>query len=175
MQAGLLVILACLGLAGCSNGVRELPLDNVNFDDLQTVQSLGKELTPNERATLAVYALVHRPDSPNFCGDYLVNDMGEAPSTIGEAIAFTRLREARLRVAQTAVERPPSKAQNAQDRAEALADRQNVLLARRTLLFAEHGAAAESTEEWRMIERALKRNRSEMSSPQTQPGALPPG
>lgn len=150
-----LPLLLVLVLAACVADPRDRALTGLDLGDMALVQELGHGLTPADRAAFSTYVVLHVPTGRGFCGAPLLNREGNEPATVGEAIALTLEREAEERELMLAAERPPSAAELARQRMEGLLAQREQLIARKSLLFAEHGRDAENLPEWRKIEREL--------------------
>lgn len=143
-------------LAACGQNVKERPIDEVNLGDMAILQELGEDLTDDERAALATYVVAHWSGSSAFCGEVLVDQSGQPPETIGDAITMTLYREEERERRLAEAARPRTSMEKLIDRRDFLLGQQNQLYARKTLLFDEYGPEAPDLPQMAAIERELQ-------------------
>ena len=89
-----LALIALLAACGSAQNVRQIPIANLDLSNMKVVTDIQSQLPTAQRPALATYALLHWPGSKAFCGHRLSDKSGHEPSTVGEAIDLTLLREA---------------------------------------------------------------------------------
>ncbi len=78
-------------LAGCTQDVRDRPLDEIDLADTAAVRQIGRELSSADSLAFTTYAALHAR-SGGLCGNRRGD--GKPPETVGEAIEAMRLRTA---------------------------------------------------------------------------------
>lgn len=138
----LLLAFSALALSACSADVRERSLADVDLGNMEVVQALGTELSQDERAALATYVVAHWPRSAAFCGEVLVDENGQQPTTIGEAIVMTKWREKERERRLARAARPRTPMEQLLDRRDFLIGQQDQLFSQKELLFDQLGKKA---------------------------------
>ncbi|QYU68653.1 hypothetical protein J4558_00430 [Leptolyngbya sp. 15MV] len=90
---------ACTLLSACGlarGGVGDHALTDYDLTDSTVTVDLIAALDETDRPAFRQFLVHHLATSGSFCGEALFDERGKSPSTIGEAIRLTRLREERL-------------------------------------------------------------------------------
>lgn len=154
-------VAGCLAalLAGCSTPPRDIAIAQLDLADGKTLASLQAALSPDDRAAIGTYALLHWPKSKFYCGEPIGGDRTVA-ATVGEAIEQTRAYEAKLALAQATANQ--TAAASAQDQQKLLIDQMERLVLQRDMLFGKLGPNAQSSLEAHEIKTRLAILRSEL-------------
>lgn len=160
--------LLALAIAACAPDPLDRSLADVDLADMETVQVIARGLSAEDRGAFSTYVALHAPTGPGFCGVRLVDDEGRDPQTVGEAIALTRARTIADEAQRRAELAPKTDAQLAHERRAFLTGQIEVLIARRSALYSQHGPAAERLPEWSVIAR-------DMAAYERQIASLPAG
>jgi hypothetical protein len=154
---GFLLPLLC---AACQTNVRDTKLSEINFADMALVQAISRELTTRERAALATYVVRHRAASGSFCGRRLLSPSGQEPTTLGEAIKLTLIRQ------DEELSLPPRPAAAAASghaiRWKQLTDTRDMIIDRQGILTTLHGRKALRLPEWHRLESRLQQVNASM-------------
>jgi hypothetical protein len=156
----LLPLLILFASAACSEqgakaDIHRMPIKGLALNDMNVLGELGASLTAKERAALATYSIAHWPDAPAFCGEVLLGPAGEAPMTIGEAIAFTLERE-KVRARRLAeASAPQTRVEELLSEKRFIEGQQEQLFAQIELLESAHGDNAQTLPAWTAIEKEL--------------------
>lgn len=138
-------------LAACGSDIREMPLDTVDLSDRQLVADFSAGLPAQDRAALATYIIAHWPASPNFCGEVLIDEEGRQPTTIGEAISMTKVREEQRQARIAEAQRPKTAIEQLIDRKNYMSAEIDKLIFRRTYLLTKYGNESANPEEFQSI------------------------
>ena len=139
-------------LAGCAPEGREIALADVDLRDMHTVEVIRAQLAPGERAAFANYIVLHHAGSAHFCGVPLVAATGKPPSTIGEAVDLSILRDAANRQALIDAQKPKHPKQIAKEEWDRLTSARDVLIDTQSRLRMEFGEKAERQPEWKSLD-----------------------
>ena len=139
-------------LAGCAPQVRDIPLADVDLSNMETVGTIRVQLDPKDRVPFANYVVRHHATSANFCGKPLVALTGKEPTTIGEAVDLSVLREAEERQAKIEANKPKHPAQLAKERWNNLIIARDILIDSQARLRIQYGDEAMRRSEWKLVE-----------------------
>jgi ABC-type multidrug transport system ATPase subunit len=149
------VILLSAMLASCTTSRLDTPLAGLDLNDRATLARLQRDLAPEDRGALALYALLHWPGSAAFCGEPLLDSQGRLPQTIGEALRLTKARQAADAAAAVQRARPLSQGEKRLAEQEYEINRRDALLARQQVAMMQ-ADSPESRAELRDIEAELE-------------------
>lgn len=153
------VCVVAASLAACAPSVRERTLAGLDLADGNTLATLQAALTPDDRAALGTYALLHWPKSKFYCGRP-IGDRGVAAKTIGEAIDQTRAYEVALQRVQAAAQIADAAEPGAAQRA--LVTRMEALVLERDRLRSRIGPVADESPRGVAISQQLALIRAEL-------------
>ena len=139
-------------LLGCSPGVKEIELDELDLTDMETVQNIRARLDRADGAAFASYVAKHYVRSAAFCGRPLVTSGGQPPATVGEAIDLTMMRDAQDQRALEEASGPRHPREVAkQEWDELISERDGVIDAQSQLVELD-GPGAQRSTEWKVLE-----------------------
>ncbi len=142
-------------LGGCAPGARDIALSDVNFRDMQQVQTIRNRLGPQDGRVFANYVVRHNAASVNYCGRPLMGAHGKAPETVGEAIDLAMLRDALEAKALLAATAPKHPRQLARDEWDSLIRDRDIKVDARARLHDQFGEEARRRPEWASLETQL--------------------
>ena len=96
MARAILSAFLAIALQGCTGDITAKPLAAYDLTDRDVVNSVLSELSPEQRGPFLTFTIHHLASSKAFCGEVLIDQQGRQPSTIGEAIRLTLVREQAL-------------------------------------------------------------------------------
>ncbi|TCD05328.1 hypothetical protein EYB45_07570 [Erythrobacteraceae bacterium CFH 75059] len=96
MRVKLALVLVAIAAAGCAPEARTRALADLNLSDPRVVEDVLSDLPADDRGAFSTFVVHHLATSKAFCGEVLLDEQGRQPTTVGEAIRLTRLREERL-------------------------------------------------------------------------------
>lgn len=96
VRFSILAAAASLALTACAADVREEPLATFDLSQPAVIEAVLARLPAESRGAFATYTIHHLASSSAFCGDVLIDERGQEPVTVGEAIRLTIAREAEL-------------------------------------------------------------------------------
>lgn len=139
-------------LAGCAPQARDITLADVDLRNMQIVGAIRAGLEPEERIAFANYIVRHHARSANFCGQPLMAVNGKEPTTIGEAVDLSILRDAAERLALIESKKPKHPLQLAKDEWDRLISARDIMIDSQSRLRMEHGDKAVRRPEWKLLE-----------------------
>ena len=149
------VLLFILMLGGCSPGARDIALSELNFRDMQQIQTIRQQLGPQDGRAFANYVLRHHVTSANYCGRPLMGADGKAPETVGEAIDLAMQRDALELQALLASAAPKHPSQLAREAWDNLIRDRDIKVDARAQLHDRFGEQASRRPEWASLEAQL--------------------
>lgn len=93
MKRLILTVVAAIAMTGCNRDIGASPLAAYDLTDREVVNSVLRELSPQDRRPFLTFTIHHLATSKAFCGEVLVDKQGRQPSTISDAIRMTITRE----------------------------------------------------------------------------------
>ena len=93
MRRLFLTIVAAIAVSGCNRDIGAASLAAYDLTDREVVNSVLRELSPQERRPFLTFTVHHLATSKAFCGEVLVDKQGQQPVTISDAIRMTIERE----------------------------------------------------------------------------------
>ena len=139
-------------LGGCTPAVRDIALSDIDLSNMQTVQTIRERLSPQEGAAFADYVVRHHIKSAHYCGQPLLNNDGEAPDTVGEAVDLTVRRDAGDRSILVAAQPPAHPRELAKDHWDKLIRNRDNIIDAQARLRLEYGDDAKRRSDWMSLE-----------------------
>lgn len=142
-------------LGGCAPGARNIALADLDLRDMQTVQAIRNQLSPQDGQAFANFIVRHHVKSANFCGRPLVRPDGKAPETVGEAIDLAVRRDAMEVQTQMAAWAPKHPREIARETWDDLVRDRDIRTDSQTRLRMQYGDGAVRHPEWADLESSL--------------------
>lgn len=143
------IIPLALGLlSACASDPKAMVLADVNLSDMRTLQIVGQQLSPNERALLATYVVRHRPGSTRYCGRPVLMKDGHTPKTIGDLLEISRAMEIADRKTEEEARRPRTDQELRALRWSKLTDEKDLLLDRQSMTKMRGGPTDKARMDW---------------------------
>ncbi len=139
-------------LGGCTPTARDIALSDIDLSNMQTVRTIRDQLSPQDGAAFADYVVRHNIKSANYCGQPLLNNDGEAPDTVGEAVDLTARRDAADRQVLVAAQRPTHPRELAKDQWDRLIRNRDTIIDAQDRLRLQYGDNAKRRSDWISLE-----------------------
>jgi len=139
-------------LGGCTPAARDIVLSDIDLSNMQTVQTIRDRLSPQDEAAFADYVVRHHIASANYCGQPLLNNDGEAPHTVGEAVDLTSRRNAMDRHELAAARTPVHPRELAKEQWDRLIRDRDTIIDAQDRLRWQYGDGAKRRSDWVSME-----------------------
>lgn len=139
-------------LGGCAPAARDISLSDIDMSNMQTVRAIRDQLSPKDGVAFADYVVKHHAESANYCGEPLLDDDGEAPDTVGEAVDLTARRDAADRQVLVAARAPSHPREQAKEQWDNLIRNRDIIIDAQARLRLEYGNGAKRRPEWVPLE-----------------------
>jgi hypothetical protein len=155
-------------IASCSAPIGDMPLTGLDLNDSRVVRKIARQLPDRERTAFTTYALLHWPDSKNYCGRP-IGQSGRVASTVGEAVAQTLRFEADLEATRQASRAgPASRMDSLRERRTLLTDQIEQLVLKRDVLYARLGAEAPASREAKLLGQEMQQLQDQRAAVENQ-------
>lgn len=142
-------------LGGCTPAARDIALSDIDLTNMQTVRTIQDRLSSQDGAAFADYAVRHHIKSANYCGQPLLNNDGEAPDTVGEAVDLTARRDAVNRPVLVAAQTPSHPRELAKEQWDKLIGNRDTIIDAQDRLRLQYGDGAKRRLDWISLETKL--------------------
>ena len=168
MVRAIMAAAAMAAIASCNAPIGDMPLAGLDLNDARVVGKIARQLPGREQVAFKTYALLHWPDSKNYCGRP-IGQSGRKAATVGEAVMQTLKFEADLaRTREASRAGAVSQMDRLRERRTHLTDQIEQLVLKRDVLYARLGAETQTSREAKLLDQEMRQLRDRRAAVENQ-------